>query len=315
MSALRRNLYADKKIGAMKAGLLSFPNVRTVPTQGICFLVGPPSAYLYGHRFGTYILRLLVRWQSLNALASDNAANQSWSRILSPERVEVSPCTITCHVPGRQLTIIAGLGRALVEALLLQPSHTIIAGVRDPRSPISLSLAEFPRAADTELITIKIDSTSDSDASDAAQVLTSEHGVEKLDIVIANAGFGETYGDLATVKPEEVSRLVDVNGIGKQDMFTGTLRHCAVGTSASCVVHADFNSGPLRLFQGVRKHLENSPTGKFVLLGSPIASIGGMEKAPWPMFAYGASKTVAHYLTRKIHYESPGVTAFVIDPG
>jgi norsolorinic acid ketoreductase len=217
--------------------------------------------------------------------------------------------------PCRQLTIIAGLGRALVEALLSQPANTVIAAVRDPRSPNSLSLTEFPRAADTELITIKIDSTSDSDAYDAAQVLTSEHGVEKLDVVIANAGFGEIYGDLTTVKPEEVSRLVDVNGIGKQDMFTWTLRHWTVGTSASYAIRADFNSGPLRLFQGVRKLFENSPTGKFVLLGSPIASIGGMEKAPWPMFAYGASKTVAHYLTRKIHYESPDVTAFVMDPG
>jgi norsolorinic acid ketoreductase len=215
----------------------------------------------------------------------------------------------------RQLTIIAGLGRALVEALLSQPSNTVIAGVRDPRSTNSLSLAEFPRAADTKLIMIQIDSTSDSDASDAAQVLTSEYGVEKLDVVIANAGSGEIYGDLATVVPEEVSRLVDVNGIGKQVMFAWTLRHCTIGTSASCAVRIDVDLGPLRLFQGVRKLLEKSLTGKFVLLGSPIASIGGMEKAAWPMFAYGASKTVAHYLTRKIHCESPGVTAFVIDPG
>lgn len=40
-----------------------------------------------------------------------------------------------------------------------------------------------------------------------------------------------------------------------------------------------------------------------------------MEDSPFPMFAYGASKAPAHYLTRKIHCESPGLIAFVVDPG
>jgi norsolorinic acid ketoreductase len=71
----------------------------------------------------------------------------------------------------------------------------------------------------------------------------------------------------------------------------------------------------MRLFQAVRSLLEESDSGKFVLIGTPIASIGAMEKAPWPMFSYGASKVVAHYLTRKIHCESPKLTAFVVDPG
>ncbi|KAJ4305493.1 hypothetical protein N0V90_001024 [Kalmusia sp. IMI 367209] len=166
-----------------------------------------------------------------------------------------------------------GLGRGLTEALLSQPSHTVVAAVRDPQSSTSLSLADLPRAADTQLITVKIDSTSDTDAAEAAHVLATQHGIKSLDVVVANAGFGEVWGDLTTVKPKEVGELVDVNGI------------------------------------------EQPSRGKFVLIGTPIASISAMEKAPWPMFAYGASKTVAHYLTRKIHVESPSLTAFVVDPG
>jgi norsolorinic acid ketoreductase len=73
--------------------------------------------------------------------------------------------------------------------------------------------------------------------------------------------------------------------------------------------------GPLRLFQATRTLLEKGKNPRFVLIGTPIASISAMEKSPFPMFAYGASKAVAHYLTRKIHCESPGLTAFVVDPG
>lgn len=42
-----------------------------------------------------------------------------------------------------------------------------------------------------------------------------------------------------------------------------------------------------------------------------------MEKFPAPDGAYGASKTAAAFLTRKIHFEAADIklTAFVISPG
>lgn len=57
------------------------------------------------------------------------------------------------------------------------------------------------------------------------------------------------------------------------------------------------------------------PLPKFVLLGSPLGSIGGIEKRNVPMGAYGASKCAAHYIVRKIHAEEAEVVAFVVDPG
>ena len=50
-------------------------------------------------------------------------------------------------------------------------------------------------------------------------------------------------------------------------------------------------------------------------MGSAVGSIGGMEKRPAPMFAYGASKAMLNYLIRKIHFENESITAFAIDPG
>lgn len=107
-------------------------------------------------------------------------------------------------------------------------------------------------------------------------------------MVIANAGYGTVYGDLSQVKPQEVQDLVNINAVG-----------------------------PLRLFQAVRPLLRAGKEPRFVLIGTPIASLTEMKnpEADFPMFAYGASKAAAHYLTRKIHYEEPGLIAFVVDPG
>ncbi|KAI1395756.1 hypothetical protein F4819DRAFT_492172 [Hypoxylon fuscum] len=176
-----------------------------------------------------------------------------------------------------------GLGRALTARFLLQPNTTIVAAVRDLEQN---SVSELPHAADSKLVVVKIDSRSDTDAQDAVKLVQAEFGIHRLDVVVANAGYGTMYGDLSQVKPHEVRDLVDINTIG-----------------------------PLRLFQAVRPLLEAGRRPRFVLIGTPIASISAMEDSPFPMFAYGASKVAAHYLTRKIHCESPELIAFVADPG
>lgn len=165
----------------------------------------------------------------------------------------------------------------------------MIAAVRSPDHPTSQSLSELPCAEGSKLIIVQVDAVSDTDAQKAVTYLrTSEHKIETLDVVVANAGACPVYGDLSQVKPQEVRDLVDINAIG-----------------------------PLRLFQAVRPLLQAGNQPRFVLIGTPIASLTEMKnpEADFPMFAYGASKVAAHYLTRKAHYEEPGLTAFVIDPG
>ena len=75
------------------------------------------------------------------------------------------------------------------------------------------------------------------------------------------------------------------------------------------------SSGPFVLFQATLPLLRASSSPKFVLLGSPVGSIAGMEQRPVPMGGYGASKAMAHYLVRKIHFENPDLIAFAVDPG
>ena len=69
------------------------------------------------------------------------------------------------------------------------------------------------------------------------------------------------------------------------------------------------------LFQAFNSLLKKSQHPMFVLIGSPNGSIGGMEKYPYPTFAYGASKAMAHYIVRKIHFEDGDINAFALDPG
>ncbi|PVI02585.1 hypothetical protein DM02DRAFT_653400 [Periconia macrospinosa] len=107
-----------------------------------------------------------------------------------------------------------------------------------------------------------------------------------IDVLVANAGSGTVYGDLTQVKVTEIQDLVDIN---------------ALGFPAS--------------FPGVKGATREGDRPSFVLMGTPIASIGAMEKMSFPMVAYGASKAIAHYLARRIHHESPKITAFVVDPG
>lgn len=153
----------------------------------------------------------------------------------------------------------------------------------------SQSLRELHRGENSKFITAQIDAISEEDAQDAVTYLrASEHKIERLDMVVANAGYGSVYGNLSQVNPQEVRDLLEVNALG-----------------------------PLRLFQAVRPLLQAGNEPRFVLIGTPIASLIEMKnpEADFPMFAYGASKALAHYLARKVHHEEPGLIAFVVDPG
>jgi norsolorinic acid ketoreductase len=87
--------------------------------------------------------------------------------------------------------------------------------VRNPDNDTSLSLADLERGTHSKLITVKIESRSESDAASAMKLLQSEHGIEALDVVVANAGYGSVYGDLSAVQPQEVHDMVDINAMGK----------------------------------------------------------------------------------------------------
>lgn len=76
----------------------------------------------------------------------------------------------------------------------------------------------------------KIDSVSDTDANDAVRLLHTEYGIDELDVVVANAGYGTVYGDLSQVKPHEVRELVDINTIGQSRRMIDVRMHSKLVT-------------------------------------------------------------------------------------
>ena len=178
-----------------------------------------------------------------------------------------------------------GIGLGLVETYLSRPSTTVVAAVRDPNHPSSQKLSSLHKDPSSKLLVVKIDSKSATDPANAMSQIKTQ-GVNALNLVIANAGICNDLCPLATADPAVVKEHVDVNGLG-----------------------------PLYLFQATLPLLQKSEGAKFVGIGSPLGSIGGMDQRPYPSTAYGTSKAVQHWIVRKIHYEHPELVALVVDPG
>jgi len=182
-----------------------------------------------------------------------------------------------------------GIGRGLLAELLLRPNASVVACVRDPSRSTSVSLYELPKAKQSRLIILKLDCASTEDPVNAIDELRKVHGVESIDVVIANAAIAANYGPTSTMAVEYLERHMQVN----------------------CY-------SVLRLFQATLPMLQRAHTKKpkFVLIGAPISTITEMEAvARAPLGAYGMSKLAACYLVRKFHFENKWLVSFVIDPG
>ncbi|KAI4627101.1 uncharacterized protein J4E87_004443 [Alternaria ethzedia] len=176
-----------------------------------------------------------------------------------------------------------GLGKAMVETYLARPNNTVIAVARTTSS--AEPLKSLPTGKDSKLIVIAYDSRDAEGPKKAIEQLKSQ-GITSIDTVIANAGISSDYAPVASVSLDVLKSHVEVNAYG-----------------------------PLLLFQAVLPMLLKSSNPKFAALGTPIASITGMESRPFPMAAYGMSKVMLHWMVCKAHFDHPELTAFVLDPG
>lgn len=200
-----------------------------------------------------------------------------------------------------------GIGRGLVSALLLRPNTLVFAGVRDPSAkgtlhlnsrltfsllqsltpcPAAQDLLSLPKAPDSSVFLVKLDSSSESDAAQAIQTLQQEHNITHLDVVIANAGI------LTTAAP------------------------CREVTLDSLRSHFEINTlGPIILFQACLSLLQKSPDPKFVLTTSAVASCTIAPSLPAPVVAYAVSKVAANWFVSRAQGEHPEICFLPIHPG
>ncbi|KFA51885.1 hypothetical protein S40293_04056 [Stachybotrys chartarum IBT 40293] len=183
-----------------------------------------------------------------------------------------------------------GIGKGFVQRILLKPSTTVVAAVRDPCDPTSKALTDLPKGSNTKLLVIKLDSAVETDAADAVSQLR-DQGITSLDIVIANAGIAR-------------------GGAGVlETSAANTLEHFKVNVL-----------GPLTLIQATADLLKASKTGcpKFIAISSITGSIGSQEMLrhfPKTSSPYGATKTSLNWFIRLLSFEEPWLTTFVFHPG
>ena len=144
-----------------------------------------------------------------------------------------------------------GIGKELLERYLVRPNYIVIAANRNPEHASSRALINIPKAADTQLIIVKIDASNDKDAANAVAELQSQ-GIDHIDLVIANAGVSYAFGKVSDISFKDI-----------RDHFEPNVY------------------GILRLYQATIPLLRKSHNPKWVTMGSMAGSI---EVSSFPSF-------------------------------
>lgn len=182
-----------------------------------------------------------------------------------------------------------GIGKGFVKHYLQRPDTVVVAAVREPCSAEASSLSRFDCAPGSRVVVVKINTKSDTDARDAVQALASQHGIDRLDVVIANAGIFDVAAH---------QKVVDMKLADLQE-------------------HIDVNAyGVVRLFQATWPLLEKSEKPIFLLNSAGAATMGGMKTfAHFPLASYAASKMLANFFVLRLQIEHPSLISFAVHPG
>ncbi|KAK1714272.1 aflatoxin biosynthesis ketoreductase nor-1 [Colletotrichum lupini] len=175
-----------------------------------------------------------------------------------------------------------GIGSGLVASLLLRPSSTVIAAVRDPSKGPAKAQIDLPKGGGSKIIIVKIDSSVETDPTKAVSILQRDHNITALDVVIVNAGIAHSSGPVIKTSTAAIRDHLAVNTIG-----------------------------PLLLFQATAPLLKATVTS---ILGT-ISGMESLESLPPALSPYGASKAALNWFIRRLHFEEMWLTSFLLHPG
>ena len=182
-----------------------------------------------------------------------------------------------------------GIGKALLESYAARDNHLVIAAIRDgPRSDKARELEAVPKGANSRVIVVKYDASSEASVTEMASQIRTLHKVTALDVVIANAGILKQWGP--------------VRHVSAADM----LEHFGI--------HA---MGALQLYQATAPLLDNSAlTPKFFIISSSLGSNGLLGSyAKMQMVAYNTAKAAVNYIAGRIDQEEERLVILPIQPG
>ena len=118
--------------------------------------------------------------------------------------------------------------------------------------------------------------------------MTSEHNVDSLDVVIANAGIADMNLKLVETEISDIQKYIDINAYGQFELFKAV--------------------APL-----LRKS-KNDVKGKFMYMSSNLGSLTAMSNFV-PMSSYGASKALGNFLFKWLSVEQQDIIIWAQHPG
>lgn len=104
-----------------------------------------------------------------------------------------------------------GIGLGILKLYLARPNHIVIATVRDVGHESAKKLGALPRGEGTSLVLVKIEVTVATDPAEAVKVLSAEHGINHIDILVANAGIALKFAKVSEVTLDDIQQHADVN--------------------------------------------------------------------------------------------------------
>ncbi|KAK3953082.1 hypothetical protein QBC32DRAFT_388654 [Pseudoneurospora amorphoporcata] len=143
---------------------------------------------------------------------------------------------------------------------------------------------------------VKLDLNERTDPAAAVKELAEKHGIDIIDLVIANASTGYIWPKVRDAEVDDFRAHMETNVFGFVELVKGFL--------------------PV-LERTAAKKAEKGEDKEvvWVTIGSGGGFLNNPAAAAVPNAAYGITKAAQHYLTGKLHHEKPWLTSFSIDPG
>jgi len=185
-----------------------------------------------------------------------------------------------------------GIGYGLAGLILARPNTTLVALVRDPEHETSKSLYHLVKAENTRVIVLPYEAMDPGSATKAISTAQQSHGVDHIDILIANAGGMSWRGAAVSVPASEIHDAITLNTLSPLLLFRAA-------------VHLLQAPSPSRL----------GPP-KFFAISSGTSSITLLPTMPHATtLPYGLSKSALNYLIRKLSTEYTDIVIELLTPG
>ncbi|KLU87169.1 hypothetical protein MAPG_06172 [Magnaporthiopsis poae ATCC 64411] len=183
-----------------------------------------------------------------------------------------------------------GLGVELALRYLAEPDHIVIAAIRNPSEARTARLSSAPKGQGTKLVVVDYDAAVEQSPFDAVESLKADHGIDHLDMVIANAAISKEFPLVKDARPDSILEHYTVNVVSIVSLYQAT-----------------------RPLLKRAWELSRPRTPVFAIMGSVAGTMGRQPLVPSGV--YGASKAAAHWYAVRINNEDEWLSCPVIDPG